>query len=220
MRSVCQCLAVSVVASGLLVLAGCRDQERSNETTNEPGAVNEGLSANTDRARTDQERPAVDRPPSVQAASVKNSEAAAVVRTVNQGEIDEANAALGRLSSEPAKKLARMMIDEHSAALRELDRIVGTNGIALQDNDKVRELRKDSLDNVRELKEADVKDVDMKYVDLQIEEHEDVLKMLDDKLIAEANDPSLSAFLREQRGKIASHLEQAKQAKEDLKARR
>jgi predicted outer membrane protein len=181
-----------------------------DDTANEPGAANEDPSPAVNPA---------DRPPSVQATSIKNSEAAAVVRAVNQGEIDEANAVLGRLRSEPAKNLARMMNDEHSAALRELDRIVSSSGIALKENEKVRSLQKDAQDNLRDLKETDAKDLDMKYVTLQIEQHEEVLEMLDDKLIAETNDPSLSQFLRDQRGKIASHLERAKQAKEDLKAR-
>jgi putative membrane protein len=205
------------MATGLLSLAGCRDrQERSNETATDPGAANQDLAANPER-QTD--RPPADRPPSVQATSVKNSEAAALVRAVNQSEVDEAKSVMGKLRSEPAKNLARLMVDEHSAALRELDRIVSSSSIAPQENDKVRELQKDSRENLRELNEADAKDVDMMYIELQIEEHEDALELLDDKLIEEANDPGLSKFLRDQRGKIASHLERAKQAKEDLKAR-
>lgn len=213
MRRVSLYLSANVVVLGLLGVVGCRDREdRLNEdrTTNEPGTVNDpnGPAASPDR------------PASVQAVNVKNSEAAAIVRTINQGEIDEANAVLSRLTSEPAKNLARLMLDEHTAAQKELTGILSSSGIALQENEKVRNLRKDSQDNLRELNEVAAKDLDMKYIDLQIEEHDEVLEMLDDKLIDTTNDPALSKFLRDQRGKIAGHLEHAKQAKEDLKARR
>src|SRR3954463_2537207 len=49
--------------------------------------------------------------------SLTDPEIAAVVTTANQGEIDQANAVLNRVSADDVRSFAQMMITDHTAAL-------------------------------------------------------------------------------------------------------
>jgi putative membrane protein len=147
---------------------------------------------------------------------VKTSEAAAIVRTANQGEVEQANAALNRLKSDGARDFARQMITEHGESQQKLERLMTSNRIQMQETDETRELKAASDRAIRAVENADESDTDRAYINAQINGHEELLKKLDDDLIPNTPDSELKQFLEDLRPVVAMHLEHARRVKTDL----
>ena len=74
----------------------------------------------------------------------------------------------------------------------------------------------DSAATLDVLKNATGKDFDAAYIRSQISAHQKVLETINDKLVPNAKDAGLKAYLEEIRPKIEDHLKQAKQLQQSL----
>jgi putative membrane protein len=142
------------------------------------------------------------------------NEVLGVIRAINQGEVDHANAVQGRLVDPEVRAFAEMMIHDHREAVNTIDDLARNIAITPADSDKTRDLQKDVQDRIQGLVDERGRDVDEKFLDDQEELHENALKMIDDTLLKATKRPDIARMLGEMRASVAAHLERVRQLKD------
>ena len=104
-----------------------------------------------------------------------------------------------------------MMVVDHSQADKNGLMLAKKQNIELEPSETSEQLATDATSATMSLKAAPAADFNRDYVDTQVKEHQAVLDMLDQKLIANATNPELKSYLTEVRAKVASHLQHAKE---------
>ncbi|MEO7109436.1 MAG: DUF4142 domain-containing protein [Polyangiaceae bacterium] len=134
---------------------------------------------------------------------------AAITNAANQGEIDQAKLALKKAKNPKVKKFAQMMIDHHTAALNDTSKLVSTAKITPSSNTMSSQIGTDGASALTSLQGDSGTDFDKAYIDLQVNEHQQVLTTIDQKLIPAAQNPDLKAALVAFEPKVAEHLKKA-----------
>jgi putative membrane protein len=143
------------------------------------------------------------------AGAMEAPDIAAIVTVANMGEVEQAQAAMPRLSTQAARDFAGMMIADHTAALNEgRAMFAAENIIPRQSNPGARALREQSDRIVTSLNRNAT--ADRHYMQSQVEVHQQLLTMLDTQLIPAARG-DLLALLQKQRASVAAHLDHARQ---------
>ena len=148
--------------------------------------------------------------------SLSDAEILGVIQAVNQAEIDSGNMADTTSSNSDVKSFARLMLEEHYKAYAALKDLSVTQKITPQNNwlsDKVKadeEKHLESLDRQRGIL------FDLDYASHEVEFHQKMLQIWDEKLIPGASNEELKRLLTEMRTFIAAHLEDARKLKSSL----
>lgn len=137
-----------------------------------------------------------------------------VARAINMGEIDQATAVQGRVADPNVSAMIERIIQDHRAALQQLDQVGVQMGLVAEESELSRELTSDAQQTTGELVEKQGEDLTKDFIDAQVEQHEKALSTIDDKLLPATTDPALQQYLNDLRGTIAAHLEMAKQMKD------
>lgn len=137
-----------------------------------------------------------------------------VARAINMGEIDQATAVQGRVSDPNVSAMIERIVQDHRAALQQLDQVSVQMGLVAEDSELSRELTNDAQQTTGELAEKQGDDLTKDFIDAQVEQHDKALSTIDDKLLPAATDPTLQQYLTDLRGTIAAHLEMARQMKD------
>jgi putative membrane protein len=133
-----------------------------------------------------------------------------VVHTANQGEIAQAKLAKGKAQDARVKKLAAMMIKDHSDADHKTMALAKKlNGPAPSATST--SLESDAQNNTMTLESKSGADFDKGYVDTQVKEHQAVLDLIDQQLLPNAKDASVKTFVTDVRVKVAMHLHHAEE---------
>lgn len=141
--------------------------------------------------------------------SMNAADIAGIMATANQGEIDQAQAALPHLTTQAARDFANMMIADHTAALNEAQTTFASNHIIPRDtNGQVGMLRDQSKQIVAAVNNA--ASADRIYMQSQVNIHQNLLTMMETQFIPSAHNDLLN-LLQKQRGAVAMHLDQARQ---------
>jgi putative membrane protein len=133
-----------------------------------------------------------------------------IVHTANEGEIAQAKLAKGKAQDARVKKLAAMMIQDHSAADHK------TMALAKKLNGPTpsatgASLENDAQSNTTTLESESGADFDKGYVDTQVKEHQAVLDLIDQQLLPDAKDADVKTFVTGVRAKVAKHLHHAQE---------
>jgi putative membrane protein len=140
-----------------------------------------------------------------------------VVDTANLGEIDQARIAQTKATEKRVKELAQHMLADHQKAEQAQRDIAKKQQIVPEESDTSRSLQNGGVQTMATLRAAPGSSFDKSYVDAQVTEHTDLLKMLDDDLIPHAQNADLKAHLRSLRVTVASHLRMATDLRDSLK---
>jgi predicted outer membrane protein len=167
------------------------------------GADDGGIGDGTEQERTtpDQERDGYRT-----LVKISDGEVLGMARALNQGEIDHATSAQGRLTDPGMQSFCDRLIQDHRAALVKIDEAARTSGITPIESDRAREFARDVQEEIKDLHDDEGKEFDEEFLGDQKELHERALKMIDDDLLPAATTPAISQLLDEMRGTIASHL--------------
>jgi putative membrane protein len=180
-----------LLAAMMIVAAGCGST--TNDTTNDPAGAMTSASAINGMSGGMMEAPDI----------------AAVMTVANMGEIEQAQAATPRLSTQAARDFAGMMIADHSTALQEAQALFSAeNIIPRQSNPAAKMLRQQSDGIVASLNRNGT--ADRQYMQSQVDVHQQLLTMIDTQLIPAARG-DLLALLQKQRASVAAHLDHARQ---------
>jgi putative membrane protein len=139
-----------------------------------------------------------------------------ITHTANLGEIDQARLALLRSKDGGVRSLAQMMVQDHSQADKKGMVLAKKENLERLPSATSESLESDALSTTRTLKAESAADFDKNYVDAQIREHQAVLDTIDQKLVVNATNPDLKAYLTEIRAAVASHLQHAQDLKNEL----
>lgn len=133
---------------------------------------------------------------------------AAVLFAANEGEIEQATVAYPKLMHSAAKNFAQMLIDEHKRGLTNTTNIMAANKIVAHDAapDAV-DLRNKSKQLVTNLQTAHGNN-DRNFMVAQIEEHQHLLDLFDQKLIPSSRGEVLT-LMQTSRFMVQAHLDRA-----------
>ena len=148
--------------------------------------------------------------------SFSDGEIVAVVQAADRGEIDQAREAVRKGKNARIKQFAEHMVTDHSAAEAKLASLDSKSGITPQENAVTAQLKSGGEQIMGNLKSASGSDFDKAYIDAQVNEHTQVLDLLDNKLIPHAQNSDLVKTLQEVRTKVANHLKRAQEIQASL----
>ncbi len=139
-----------------------------------------------------------------------------ITHTANLGEIEQARLALSRSKDARVRSLAQMMVQDHSQADKKGMVLAKKENLEREPSGTSESLESDTQSTTGTLKAEPAVDFDKNYVDAQIREHQAVLDTIDQKLVINATNPELKAYLTEIRAAVASHLRHAQDAQNEL----
>jgi putative membrane protein len=142
--------------------------------------------------------------------AVPDSDIAGIVRTANQGEVDQGNAALGKASSSEVRAFAQMMVTDHTNALQAANSLFTSRNITPADNDTTRTLQQGSQQTISNLSTYSGAAFDRAYMQAMVDAHQWLLNTMDSTLIPSAHDRQLRDLLTTQRAAVSTHLDRAR----------
>jgi putative membrane protein len=141
--------------------------------------------------------------------TMSSPDMAAVLFAANQGEIDQAIMAYPKLMDSGVKNFAQMMMDDHKKGLTNTTNIMAANKITPHDAAKEAiEIRDKSKQLVTNFQTAQGF-IDRNYMVTQIEEHQHLLDLLDQKMIPSSRGDVLT-LMQTTRFTVQAHLDRAK----------
>jgi putative membrane protein len=182
--------------------AACRDDAPPSTTTlSAAGASNSSLGFVAKGAPT---------------FSLSDAQILEVTHVANAGEIAQAKLAEQKSSDARVKKLAAMMITDHTDADNKGAELARNEGLALAASTTSSSVKSDGGHILADLSSKSGADFDKAYVDAQVSEHTAVLRALDNQLIPNARDGQVQALLQTIRSKVAEHLTHAQTLRSEL----
>jgi len=132
-----------------------------------------------------------------------------VLSTANEGEVSVALVAKPNLKDSGALSFAQMMISEHSAADGQTLALVTAKQLAPERSEVSDALEADTATVISELSKTPSAGFDKAYMDSQVSMHQQVLSLIDTRLLPDADDADLKALLTTLRASVATHLSNA-----------
>jgi putative membrane protein len=123
----------------------------------------------------------------------------------NRAEVDAGKLALERAQTEPVKKFAQHMVDDHGKMLDEVQKLAEAKGVKLPEDASLKSKAKDKK---LEMSSGDKFDKD--YMAAMVKDHQTDVKELQ-KMSKNAKDPQVKAAVDKALPAVKKHLEMAKQ---------
>ena len=143
--------------------------------------------------------------------SLGDAQITTILLAANEAEVRQGKHAQKAAKSKDVKDFAKMMVTEHSQAIKDVKALDAKLKIKSQSS-AVRDQRETTA-RASELKLKDKKgaEFDKAYLEDQVALHQTVLDTIDQHLIPSAKADDLRALLTKTRATVASHLDRAKQ---------
>lgn len=142
--------------------------------------------------------------------TVSEAEAAEILLTINEGEIDAGQLARRRAQNGEVKEFAKKMVDQHKASEKETKKIARRTKIDPKESAASEALEDEVESKHDELKKQEKNAFDKAYMRNQIAMHENALATLDNTLIPSAQNAEFKEHLRKTRQAVKEHLDHAK----------
>jgi putative membrane protein len=185
---------VTLVALGLAASNGC---SKGSSASDAPGA-SQGSEATP--GETDNGKPT-------------DGQIAQVLANVDDAEVQQAQLALTKTSNPQVRDFANMMIEQHTSSKQQAAQLATQANINPSPSPIANKLQTKASKTLEKLNAADPSDFDNTYVKAQIEQHKDVLDLLNDKLIPAATDPMMQQQLTTTKAMVQHHIDAAEQIK-------
>lgn len=209
----------------LAVIAGCDDDRMTRDTTPPPSPTpysSDPRPGSSDPSRDTYGVPRTDlddqddRDPQPQQsdASQQAREALGFVIVIDRNEIDASAEALKKELSEPVREFAEMLYKQHSENMEKTMRLgKQIDGSPIQ-SPEAEKLRTESETKLKELGQLNANEFEKQFIEAMVVSHSQALELIDNKLLASAQDEKVTAHLKETRESIAMHLKKAQQLQE------
>lgn len=148
-------------------------------------------------------------PPKPAEAMLTDEQIVSIATTANDGEVQLAKLALTKAKHAKVKQFATHMQMDHMAALKKEQAMITSKKLSPSENSTATQLKSDAQSTMDSLKTMTGADFDKAYMDSQVKMHQQVLDLIDNKMIPAAKDADLKAELQAIRPKIAEHLKMA-----------
>ncbi len=150
-------------------------------------------------------------------AKLTDNQIVAVGATGHQLEIDLAELAKSKTQHAEVRKLAQMMIDDHSKGLAEGQALATKLGLAPEDTELVATMKTKAAATAEQLEAQDGAAFDLAYVNEVVSGHQAKLDRYDRVLLPSVTNPELEAHLEAGRKTSAMHLDHAKMVEQALR---
>jgi putative membrane protein len=165
--------------------------------------------------KPDETAPVTTPPPAASTKSeMSEGQIAAIVNAANLAEIELGNLATTNAVSTSVKAFADMMVTDHTTANQTAVELQNTLNITPTESEDSKKLSDSTQDRMTKLRELTGEAFDREFMDAMVDSHETVLEIVDEKLIPNARSPELVQHLRDMRTRVASHLQRAREIKE------
>ncbi|HLP56093.1 MAG TPA: DUF4142 domain-containing protein [Fluviicola sp.] len=144
--------------------------------------------------------------------SEKDAEFLVEAAEINMKEIELGELAQQKGTMQDVKDLGKMMVDEHSAALDELQQLADRKSIDLPAS-----LTKDGQDAYDKLNEKSGKDFNKEYCDMMVKGHKKAIDLFE-KYASDAEDSDIRNWASSMLPSLRVHLEHSVQCEEKYKA--
>lgn len=145
-----------------------------------------------------------------------DAEIIAMVQAVNQAEIDAGNLADAASSNSDVKAFGLKVAKEHYKAYVSFKDLATRENITPQNNSLSDKVKADEEKHLGSLDRQKGILFDLDYASHEVEFHQKMLQIWDEKLIPGASNEELKRLLAEMRTMIAGHLEDARKLKSSL----
>jgi putative membrane protein len=185
-----------IILFGLAASGGCSKDSTSNGA---PGASQGN------------EAPPVDSSKGEKIVALTDGQITQVLALVDEGEIEQADVALTKGTSPAVREYAQLMVDQHTQSKQQGQQLIAETKIIPSPSPVANDLQANAGKTLEKLKTVDPASFDSTYMKAQLAEHQDVLKLLQDKLLPSATDPALREHLSKTQMLVQHHIEMAKQ---------
>jgi len=144
-------------------------------------------------------------------AALTDGQILQVLSNVDSGEIEQAQVALTKATSPAVREFAQHMVDQHTQSKDNGQQLATETKIIPSPSAPADEVRTKGSNVLEKLNSADAASFDSTYMQAQIQQHQEVLKMLDEKLIPSASSPQLRTALEKVKAMVEHHISMAKQ---------
>jgi len=152
------------------------------------------------------------------AAPLSDAQIAKILATVDSAEIEQAKLAQKKSKNAGIKKFAAHMIQAHTKAKQKGTTLTKKAKLTPEDSDVSTELTGKTSATLDSLKLADAGSFDALYISAQAAQHEEVLNLVDSRLLPSATADELKGLLGETRTMVESHVTEAKTLQQTLAA--
>ncbi len=148
--------------------------------------------------------------------AMTDAEIAAVLDVANMGEIQQAQLASRNASDEQVRSYATAMLTGHRDALEQQEALLRPRGITPTESTLSQQLRQRGRALEQQLQGLSGEEFDRAYMQAQLQQHQDLLRLLEQQLIPSAQDPAYRVYLERLRDDIAAHLQNAQRIQQEV----
>lgn len=148
-------------------------------------------------------------------SGLNDSQIAAMVASIHEGEIQQAQLAAAKAFSTAVKRFAEHMISAHQNMSRHDAIVLSREKMTPSDNAISNQLRTDAQDRLSALQSIHGRDFDRQYIDGQVRDHTKALELLI-QVMPTVKNPDLKEDLQAARTQVEDHLQMAKKVQQQL----
>jgi putative membrane protein len=220
MNKITACCVVATLTS----LAGLTACAKSAPSSPQPAAT-QGDEATPQEAQTQAPAASAPQVPDVTAAeatdkapmvALNDAQIAKITASVDIAEIAQAQVASARAQNASVKQFAAHMIAQHTQSKQQGAQLAQQLSLTPEDSSVSTQLGSKADATLAGLKTADAASFDTLYMNAQVQQHREVLNMIDSQLLTTVTSAQLKAQLTATRTLVQHHIEQAEQIQRTL----
>lgn len=147
---------------------------------------------------------------------MSDAEIAGVLDVANRGEVQQAQLARDNASATQVRSYATAMLQGHGQAIEQQQQILSPRGVQPAQSAMAEQIRQRSMQVEQRLQGLSGEEFDRAYMQAQLQQHRDLLRMLDQQLIPSAQDPAYRAYLERLREDLEAHLRHAERIEAEV----
>jgi putative membrane protein len=191
-----------VLSLSIAALSGCSKDSNNQPAASQGNEATPGEKTSGDQGST--------------AGAPSDAQIAQILATVDTGEIEQAQLATSNARQAPVKDFAQHMIDQHTTSKQQSSQLMSQAGITPAPSPISANLEHKATMMRDQLKAMNESGFDAAYMKGQVEQHKEVLTMIDSQLLPAASNAALRQQLMTARTMVANHLAQAQQIEQSL----
>jgi putative membrane protein len=149
-------------------------------------------------------------------APLEDAQIMKITANVDTAEIEQAKVAKTKAQNAQVKKFATHMISEHTKSKQKGMRLSKKADLDPADSELGTQLETKATRMLESLEAADKTAFDSAYMQAQVQQHQEVLNLLDQQLIPNAKNEDLKQELQATREMVSKHLTQAQEIQQQL----
>jgi putative membrane protein len=215
----------SLAALISLALVACGEDKPAKSPTNESPTMSQGTTPTSMPATTATTAPEPvatttatqePTPPPPPVETLSDAQIVLIGITADQSEVDAGKMAQTKATHAEVKAFAAMMVKDHTDAMKKKNDMAKKLSLTPADSTHSTQLKTDAQQMATELQALKGKDFDSRYIETQVKAHQQVLDLLDQKMIPNAKNADLKSELETVRAKVADHLKKAQEIQAKL----